>query len=164
MKRKKAMAFNAPGGTKNYIGVGGRNLIDNGCYLNPISLNMGCNVLGGTDYSYTAFGGFPSRVFRQKFAIFDDVFISKYDLWDDMFMIGKLEIGRCSRYVFWFLGWRIVVEYFDTNALVDFTNQIDSDFGLLEVMNRFVKMFSNDFAVSIMTENIINVTDYEKDF
>ena len=160
------MAFNAPGGTINYICLGDRNLIDNGCYPNPISLNTGCNVLGGTDYSYTTFGSVPSRVFRQKFAIFDYGFISKYDLWDDMFMLGKLDngIGRCPRYVFWFLGWRIVVEYFDTNALVDFTNQIDNDFDLLEAMNRFVKRFSNDFAVHIMTENIINITDYEKDF
>lgn len=155
------MAFNAPGGTKNYIGIGGRNLIDNGCYLNPISLNIGCDILGGTDYSYTQFGGSPSRVFRQKFAIYDYGFISKYDLWDDMFILGKLDngVGLVPRYVFWFLGWRIVVEYFDTNALVDFTNQIDNDFNLLDVMERFVKRFSNDYAVSIMTENIINVTE-----
>ena len=145
------MAFNAPGGTRNYIGIGGRNLIDNGCYLNPISLNIGCDQ----------FGGSPSRVFRQKFAIYDYGFISKYDLWDDMFILGKLDngVGLVPRYVFWFLGWRIVVEYFDTNALVDFTNQIDNDFNLLDAMECFVKRFSKDFAVSIMTENIINVTE-----
>lgn len=155
------MAFNAPGGTKNYIGIGGRNLIDNGCYLNPISLNIGCNVFGGTDYSYASSCGYKSKVFRQKFDLCDFGFISKYDLWNDMFLLGKLDngIGLVPRYVFWFLGWRIVVEYFDTNALVDFTNQIDNDFNLLDVMERFVKRFSNDYAVSIMTENIINVTE-----
>ncbi len=136
-------------------------MIENGYYLTPISLNIGCDVKCGIDYSYTQFGGSPSRTFRQKFNLQDYGFISKYDLWDDMFLLGKLDngVGRVPRYVFWFLGWRIIVEFFDTNALVDFTNQIDNDFDLIEAMKRFVKRFSNDFAVSIMTENIINVTE-----
>lgn len=154
------MAFNAPGGTREYIGASAQNLIDNGCYPNPVTCSFGVDVIGGTDYSYTQWGGSPSRIFRQKFNLSAWEFIDRFDLYDDLIPLGRLDtgVGRVPRYVYWYLGWRIVVEYFDTNALVDFMNQIDNDFDLIEAMKRFVKRFSNDFAVSIMTENIINVT------
>lgn len=161
MKRKKAMAFNAPGGTRQYIGAGAQNMIDNGYYMNPVTCNLGVDVIGGTDYSYTQWAGSPSRIFRKKFNLSDWGFIDRFDLYDDLIPLGRLDtgVGRVPRYVYWYLGWRIVVEYFDTNAIVDFTNRIDDDMEKAEAMECFVKRFSTHYSVSVLTENIINITD-----
>lgn len=161
MKRKQAMAFNAPGGTREYISASARNRIDTGCYPAPVSCNCGVNVFRGTDYSYKQFGGSPSRIFRQKFNLSDWGFIDRFDLYDDLIPLGRLDIGNgiVGRTVFWFMGWRIVVEYFDTNAIVDFTNRIDGDMEKAEAMEHFVKRFSTQYSVSVLTENIINITE-----
>lgn len=161
MKRKKAMAFNAPGGTFNYIGASCQNLVRNGCYMLPVSSNIGCDIYCGTDYSYTQFGGVPSRIFRKKFNIMDFDFVDKFDLYDCLISLGRLEsgIGRVPLYVFWFNGWRIVVEFFDKNAVVDFTNQIDNEQSRDDVMNYFVKKFGSHYKVTIINEHLINVSE-----
>ena len=46
IKRKKAMAFNAPGGTIEYIGASAQNLIQNGSYPAGVSCNCGVDVFG----------------------------------------------------------------------------------------------------------------------
>lgn len=159
MKRKKAISFNAPGGTKNYIGVGCRNLIDNGCYPAPVSCNNGVGVIGGYDYSYTVFGGVPSRAYRKNFDPLDYHILEDNDLWDSIFLIGRCFYDGCTmRVAIFFFGWRIVIEYFDVNAIVDFTNEIEPGMSLDKAIERFIKIYSCYFSVKILNEHLLNIT------
>jgi len=158
MKRKKAMAFNAPGGTIEYIGASAQNLIQNGGYPAGISCNCGVDVFGGTDYSYSQFGGVPSKAFRKVFNPLDYQIIPE-DLWDCIFKIGGLDrgCGVIQRPVLWFMGWRVVIEYFDVNAVVDFTGKIDDDAPTCdEAMRHFCDVYSG-FDTRVVNEHLINI-------
>lgn len=156
MKRKKAMAFNAPGGTKNYIGVGCRNLIDNGCYPAPVTCNIGTNVYCANNGSYQVFGNGFARNFRLKFQIINRETMDD-ELMDELFFIGNLGSGNVPRKVYYFYGWRIIVEWFDTNAIIDFSKCLDETYSLEYAIKNFIRVYGREFSVERLNNFLLNV-------
>ncbi len=157
MKRKKAMAFNAPGGTREYIGATAQNLINNRMFPEPVSCNCGVDVYGGTDYSYSV-SGIPSGAYRKTFDPLDWEFIRDNDLLNDVFKIGKFFVDGCTkRIALFFFGWRIVIEYFDVNAVVDFTNEIEPGMPLNTAVEKFCKIYSRKYECRILNEHLVNI-------
>lgn len=156
MKRKQAMTFN-PGGTRSFLSAEDINRLQTGQFASSVRPNNGVNVYGATDLSYQCYGNSFARSFRKQFGILSD----KINNWDCAIQpLGKLyeTPNSPSREVWYFYGWRIVVEFFDVNAIVDFTNAIDEDADLLNCQAQFLAMYSGDFAVKLLNDHLINVT------
>lgn len=159
MKRRKTMAYNAPGGTILYVGASAQNMVQNRGFLPGVSLNTGYDIYGGKDYSYKTAQGTSPRAFRKCFEVVENGGFSGSDYEDEVFKIGELGegCGIVRRPVYYFFGWRIVVEYFDVNAVVDFMEKMDEWAAPAEyVMKRFQSIFSG-FEVKIINEHLINV-------
>lgn len=162
MKRKQAIAFNERGGAIDWIGAAARNMIQNGGYMPGFSATIGVDILGGKDYSYRTYKGYARKTFREKFDLMDFDFVRKYELWDDVRFLGFLQEKKSiPRPVFSFFGWRIVVEFFDENAIIDFTTCLDEKTALDVAKQRFLAIYSTNFDVKIINENLINVKCYE---
>lgn len=147
------------GATRNYLSGEELNRIQNGGYLSPISLNCGVDIYGGKDYSYTQFGGSFNRSFRKVFQILDYALFDALDIWDDIFKIGELDRGRggATRPVFFFYGVRVVVEYFDRNAILDFVSKIDESASIPHALEKCVDIYGRKYAVKILNEHLINI-------
>ena len=160
MKRKQAKTHN-PRGTYQFLTAEDLNAIRTGGFARPVSLNNGVDIYCATDYSYQRFGNSFSRRFRKDFQVFTWDMISDDELSNEIFKIGSLDAngrGSVSRPVYYFFGARIVVEYFDENAIIDFTNMLDDDRDMEYSYNRFVSLFSGRFNVQQINEHLINVS------
>lgn len=165
MKRKQAKTHNL-GGTYQYMSVEDLNRIQTGCFPNPVSSCFGTEIYGGKDYSYKTSQGTAPATFRKHFNIWNYALGNMDELGDDVFELGRLgsDNGSWIRPVYYFFGYRIVVEYFDTNAIVDFTGKIDDGAICEQAMRKFVQIFSKKFDVKIVNEHLINIKSKENDY
>ena len=166
MKRKQAITRNM-GPTCGFISIEDLNRIRNGLLPRAVSANNGVDVFGGTDYSYMNAQGTRSAAFRKKFPLYGRFdFLSKYnpmrDEWlDNVYHCGYLDepnstVGRVAWY--WY-GYRMVIEFFDTNAIVDFTGPIDKGAILSYCFGQFLVVFGKQYDVKVINEHLLSVSE-----
>ena len=167
MKRKQAMAFNAGGPTANFISREDLNRICTGGFARGISLNFGFENSGGYD-SYQNANGCRPKTFRQCFPMY-----KRSDLWErydfdrdvwleDVFYMGLLHENNnlnTGRPVWSWFGYRIVIEYFDDNAIVDFTGPIDKDANLSYAFGKFLVVFAKQFDIKVLNDHLLNISE-----
>lgn len=156
MGRKKAMAFNAPGGTSGYIDGESANRIQNGGYHRAVTTCSGVNVYGGTDYSYSVHQNgkqFVSRAFRSQFEMLNN---RDYEMGYDSDII-PIAIRRADIAVWCFFGVRVRIEFFDENAIVDFVDNIFPDANKQYAIGKFLVKYSKGYDLAILNDHLIDV-------
>ena len=158
MKRRKAIAFNAGGPTINYLSNEAINRVMNGAYPAPVSTYNGSGkVFGGTDYTYK-----PNRgSFRKQFDLWNEM-LRIDDLSDNCYKIGSLldNLGKKIE-VYSFFGYRITVDVFDENAVIDFSKPIENDSVLEYAIGKFLVHFGKRFKIQIVNEHLLNMFQRE---
>lgn len=159
MKRKQATIYNL-GGTYQFVSMEDLNRLQTGGFCNPVSNGCSHDVYGAKDYSYKTRQGTAPASFRYRFKVWDWDMIGNDEMGDEVFSLGHLqsEGGAWVRPVYYFFGYRIVVEYFDTNAIIDFTGKLEDGAILAHAMRKFVQLYSKDYNVEIINEHLINVS------
>lgn len=152
MKRKQALAYNATGPTCNYIGTENLNRIMNRCFPGGVSAYNGREVFGGTDYTYK-----PNRgSFRKLFSLWDEMMNT--DLGDDCYRIGSLYENLNKKIeVYCFYGYKITVDYFDENAVIDFVEPVFKDSILEYAFGKFLVAFSYRYQIEIVNNHLLNM-------
>lgn len=160
MSRRYLVALSAPGPTWQYLSAESLAGIRNGDGAKPVTNNPGASVKGGYDYSYATYTGSRSIAFRSKFKLWEwGRWPVDSPYYDNIFLMGRFDDGaKQARHVYYFFGARCVVEYFDVNALVDFTGVIDKGADVQAAMRRFVECYSEcGFHVTQYNDHLINV-------
>ena len=158
MKRKQAMAHNF-GPTINFLSIEDTNRIRTGGYARPITLNYGVSLYGGHDDSYGVINGcreYRTQKFRQIFEMLtgDDIDNGK-DI--DIYQRGVLDNRAFGRPVWSVFGYRVVLEFFDTNALADFTGKIEDGAILDQCRRMLIKHLSGRYQVREINEHLLNI-------
>ncbi len=146
MKRKQAFAFNAPGATCNYLSLSQSASIRNGGYAcNPIEQY---EVRQAIDYTFMRNRGSIRKKLKPLMEYNPDI---------DCFKLGALDYHTTkSRFVYFFYGYRIVVEFFDENAIVDFTGPLEEGAEREPARDKFLQIF-RDFKCSKIGEFLIDI-------
>ena len=150
IKRRQAFAYNAPGATSEYIGIGGRNMIQNGGYLPPVSQNNNYIVGQGVDYTYV-----PKDSFRNHFYRWYEDVIAFGDKSDDMFRIQRP--WQPLFQVWYMFGFRVYIEFFDVNAIIDFVNPADDDVPIEQSIRKALAVLRTGFKAERLSNNLINI-------
>ena len=95
IKRRQAFAFNAPGATCEYIGITGRNMIQNGGYLPAVSMNDTYIVENGVDYTCVQKCSFRNEFYKWyeneiKYGDYSDDFFRIQHAWQPLFQVWYL--------------------------------------------------------------------------
>lgn len=144
--------------TRQFLSVEDLNRIDMGGYAKAVSLYSGVDAFGGQDMSYQTSEGYRSKKFRGQFDLWHLAFDIP-ELADNFCKLGNLDAPRNSfpRKVYYFYGCRIVVEYFDENAIVDFTNTMEEDASIQGAIESFRRVLDGRFKVTQLNEYLVNV-------
>lgn len=158
MSTRKAIVY-APGGTWRFLSQTDINRVRNGMLALPRSCNIGDNVKFANDLSYQVMGAGRSAVFRKQFDIYRDSFDIE-DIGDNCYRLGIFhdKSADAGRPVFYWFGVRIVVECFDVNAIIDFTNTMEEGASIEHAQNKFVELYGNRYNVVILNEHLIEVS------
>ena len=152
MGRKKAMAFNAAGPTANYLSVESLNRIMNRQFPAGVSLNFGEGVKNGIDFTYK-----PNRgSFRKLFSLWDEALRADFDM--DCYRMGYMR-EQTNKLIecFVFYGYKITVDYFDENAIIDFVSPVYKDAVLEYSFGQFLVLFSRRFKIKVINEHLLNM-------
>lgn len=142
MKRKQAMACNAPGPTCNYLSMAQANAMQNGGY--PAQAIESFEVFKGIDYSFVRNRGSIRSKILPRIRWNPDV---------ECFRLGVYDLSRAAYY---FYGFRVVIEFFDENAILDWTGPLDEGASLEFAVKKWVRLFPelkcemlNDFLMDV---------------
>lgn len=152
MKRRRAMAFNAPGATCNFLSLEQANALQNGMFPgNQIST---FEVFGATDYTYK-----PNRgSFRTTWKAQEGD--GRFGMNDDFFRLGQYDMqqgGRFLKFAYYFFGYRITMDFYDENAIVDFCWPIDEGVALDDVFKRFLDTYSGRYVCKPIGNHLIDI-------
>ena len=166
MKQKPAITRNM-GPTWRYISIEDLNRIRTGDFAGFVSNNNGVDVRGGFDYSYMKAQGTRPATFRKTFPMYGKFdLLGQYDFdrheWlNDVYYCGILdEPGtNVGRPVWYWFGYRIVIEFFDNNAVVDFTGPIDEDANLAYAFGKFLVVFGKKYEIKVVNDHLLNISE-----
>lgn len=154
MKRKKAMAFNERGPTINSLSAESINRIMNRTFPCAVSNNNGVGMRYAEDLTYR-----PNRgSFRRCFKLLTEEDVENGADFD-IFKIGQLWSQQTGKPidVFCFYGYRITIDIFDENVIVDFTKPIYKDSCLEYSLGKFLVTYSKRYRVKVINEHLVSV-------
>lgn len=133
-----------------YVSATTANAIGTGGLARPVSLGESFEPKFATDYSYR-----PSwRMSRKWWAWWRDT-LRWSEEGNDIF---PFSMNWQKTYQAWYAyGWRVMIEFFDTNAIADFTAHTEGDADIEKAVRSFMGV-EGPFACERLSDNLINIT------